>query len=448
MWNWIESGCMRELVRIAPLLLAVLPVAARSAVLIPVSQSTITVTGAGLNGETYNLTKAYGDWFYTAQDAHASLTLLTGAGAHQAQLSLEWDGRALTQTIDRANNDSTVNNGTGGFVFDLHLKGTGVYGQELRPGGGDAITVTITKMDDQSLEATLAGTATGTAAVRISGAIKLHRSSAGLVSGTFGGCDPHIYDKLAGAEWRSPSECEVKFNAYVLQGLLPVVAPVESGLQAAGWTEAKKPRLDAIDSIPRGSEKKPFQLVNRGGGAFDYTFSLPPNSKVYQQYNQAAMDAMQKAMGQALKGGPAGGQAAMDAAQEAARALQENTSVGISVAINQASLEISDFKGGHTVTPLAGGGYSIEVPYAQPATGGGVDAAVRMTYVFVGAWAAAPGSTPASSGDESIQVKGVLNPAKLLAVQNLEIRIQGGTAETQQVIGAMDWNTLRGLVAK
>ena len=205
MWNWIESGCMRELVRIAPLLLAVLPVAARSAVLIPVSQSTITVTGAGLNGETYNLTKAYGDWFYTAQDAHASLTLLTGAGAHQAQLSLEWDGRALTQTIDRANNDSTVNNGTGGFVFDLHLKGTGVYGQELRPGGGDAITVTITKMDDQSLEATFAGTATGTAAVRISGAIKLHRSSAGLVSGTFGGCDPHIYDKLAGAESSSPA---------------------------------------------------------------------------------------------------------------------------------------------------------------------------------------------------------------------------------------------------
>jgi hypothetical protein len=180
--------------------------------------------------------------------------------------------------------------------------------------------------------------------------------------------------------------------------------------------------------------------VNRGGGAFAMAFSLRQDSPVYQQYNQAAMDAMQTAM----KAGGAGG--SMDVAQNAARALQENTSIDIAIVINQASAGITDFKGGHTVTPLAGGGYSIEVPYAQPATGGGPDAAVRATYLLLGAWAP-PGSSTQTSGPENIQVKGNLNPSRLMAVQNVRIRIQGGTALAQQVIKLMDWSALQQLIA-
>jgi hypothetical protein len=433
---------MRNLVAIAAfLLLAPLSALALTASAPAIaSESQITVTGDGIPAETFNLPRIYGDWFATPADAHASLTLQTApAGAHQAQLSIEWDGKSLTQTIREANNSGVGGNNR--FGFSLHLSGSGANNQDAMPRGADAITVTITSMDDLTLDAAISGSVTGSGPLQIAGTIKIHRDVApGLVSGSFGDCDPHIRDKLAGAEWRSPSECEVKFDTYVRQGLAPVIAPVEANLTQAGWVENKKPDLDPIDSIPRHSEKAPYQLVNRGGGAFAMAFSLRQDSPVYQQYNQAAMDAMQTAM----KAGGAGG--SMDVAQNAARALQENTSIDIAIVINQASAGITDFKGGHTVTPLAGGGYSIEVPYAQPATGGGPDAAVRATYLLLGAWAP-PGSSTQTSGPENIQVKGNLNPSRLMAVQNVRIRIQGGTALAQQVIKLMDWSALQQLIA-
>jgi hypothetical protein len=268
-----------------------------------------------------------------------------------------------------------------------------------------------------------------------------------LMSGTFGDCDPHIVDKLVGAEWRSPSSCEVKFDSNVLQALVPAVAPVVSAMTAAGWVETKKPRLDAIDAIPRHSEKKPFELVNRGGGAFDYAFSVKQDSPEYQRLNKVAMDKMQEAIGQALKGGAAPDPGKMEEAQEASRALQEASLLDMSIVINEASWEAVSFKGGHTVRPLPGGGFSIEVPYAQPPTGGGEDAAVRVTYVFLGAWGAAPASTTGGK-DQTISVKGALNPAKLLVVQNLRIRIQGGSEQTQKVTQLMDWAALRQLIAQ
>lgn len=268
-----------------------------------------------------------------------------------------------------------------------------------------------------------------------------------LMSGTFGDCDPHIVDQLVGAEWRSPSECEVKFDSYVLAGLVPVVAPVVSAMKAAGWAETKQPRLEPIDAIPRHSEKKPFELVNRGGGAFAYAFALGQSSPEHQRLDQVALDAMQKAMGQVLKGGAAGPPGSMEAAQEAARALQEGTMLDVSIVINDSNFAVGNFKGGHTVRPLPGGGFSIEVPYAQPPTGGGEDAAVRVTYVLLGAWGAPPASAT-GGGDETVSVKGMLNPAKLLVVQNVLVRIQGGQQQTQNVMRLMDWNALRALIAK
>jgi hypothetical protein len=64
----------------------------------------------------------------------------------------------------------------------------------------------------------------------------------------------------------------------------------------------------------------------------------------------------------------------------------------------------------------------------------------------VGAWAPPPASRPGGA-DEEILVKGALNPAKLLAVQNIRIRIQGSTANAQQVIRSIDWSALKALLA-
>jgi len=406
------------------------------------SESQITISGEGISGETFSLPRAYGDWFLNAADGHASVTLLTAVNAtHQVKLSLEWDGAGLTETINAANNNAGAQNR---FSFYVTLAGGGAYNQTAWPRGADAVTIAVTKMDDKVLEATISGSVTGNGQLKISGFLELHRlAGPGLVTGSLGDCDPKIYDKLAGAEWRSPSACEVKFDAYVRQGLVPVFAPVVARLAQTGWVATKKPKLDPLDAIARHSEKEPYKLESSHDGAFLLSLTLRADSPIYQRFNQASNDAMQKAAEQMKAGGAV---TAMGAAEDAARAIEENTTIVIGILINEASTGIYNFKGGHTVTLLASGGYAIEVPHAQAATGGGDDASQRATYVFVSAWEP-PGSGSSASGSENIRVKGTLNPGKLMAVQNVRIRIQADTALAQQVIQLIDWNALRALLA-
>ncbi len=269
------------------------------------------------------------------------------------------------------------------------------------------------------------------------------------VTRTFGDCDPHIYDKLAGAEWRSPSECEVKFDAYARQRLAAALQPVIDNMTAQGWGVTSQVEAQSLTSIPRHTENKPFQLAEQRmhqGGAFYVSFGLSKNSPIYQQYDQPVQAAMQK-FGEAMKSMNAAQMAAAQSALgDATRAQEEHTTCSISVSINQAGSRISSFKGGHTVTPLPNGGFAIEVPYAQAPTGGDITAAQRVTYLFIGAFTPPPAAGPAT-GPETIQVKGSLNPAKLLAVQDIRIRIQTGTAQAQQVIKLINWAALHQLMA-
>jgi hypothetical protein len=180
------------------------------------------------------------------------------------------------------------------------------------------------------------------------------------------------------------------------------------------------------------------------GGAFFVSLALPESSPIYQSYNQAAMDEMTKVVAAAQ----AGKNLPMDKAAEASRALEEDTKIGIRVAINSGGAGMVNFKTGHTVKPLPGGGFTLEVPYEQPPGGGGPDGAQRILHVFFGAWAAAPTSKPSGAG-EDIAVKATLDasPANLLKVQNVSIRIQAGTEQAQQLIKLIDWGALQALTA-
>jgi len=439
---------MRDCARIAVfLLLAFLPnFSTAASTTAATSESTITVSGGGIAvAETYRLAQMYGDWYATATDAYASLTMRTVPGAHQAQVRIEWDGMGLTQTIDAAKSDIHSNSK---FSFSLHLTGTGAYNQDAQPRGPDVITIQITRMDNLTLEATFSGTVTAKEPLKIAGVIKLHReATAEKPTGTFGNCDPQIHDRLAGAEWRSPSECEVKFDAYARKGLAAAMQPVIDGLTAQGWKVISSVETQSLTSIPRHTEGKPFQLTEQGmhsGGAFFVSLGLDPNSPIYQQYNQVAMDEMKKVVAAAQ----AGKSVPMDAALGASRTLEENTKIRIGIGINYGSASMTNFKTGHTVKPLPGGGFTVEVPYEQPPTGGGPDGAERVLHVFFGAWSPTPTSSSVGVG-EGILVKGILDssPANLLKVQNVSIRIWTGTAQAQEVLKLLDWNALQQLMA-
>jgi hypothetical protein len=72
----------------------------------------------------------------------------------------------------------------------------------------------------------------------------------------------------------------------------------------------------------------------------------------------------------------------------------------------------------------------------------------RFPRIASAAWSPTPSSVSTGTG-ENITVKGTLdpNPANLLRVQNVSIRIQAGTAQAQQVLKLLDWNALQALMA-
>lgn len=103
------------------------------------------------------------------------------------------------------------------------------------------------------------------------------RTIAAQKTGTFGTCDPVIHDQLVGAEWRSLSECEVKFDSYVRSGLTAALQPVIHNLTAYSWSLAHHVELQSLTSIPRHTETKPFQLNEQQmhqNGAFYLQFTL------------------------------------------------------------------------------------------------------------------------------------------------------------------------------
>lgn len=428
------------------LLFAALHSPAKAQHIAAASESTITVSGAGITSETYHLAQVYGDWFATATDAHAALTLRTLPGAHQAQLAIGWDGKGPAQTIDAAKSDV---HSAGGFQFSLHLTGAGPYSQSAQLRGSDAITVTITKMDSLTLEGTFSGSATGAGPLTISGVIKLHRTAtAEKPTGTFGNCDPQIYDRLAGAEWRSPSDCEVKFDAYVRKGLTAALQPVIETLTAQGWNVTSAVEPQSLTSIPRHTEDKPFQLAEQQthqGGAFYVSLALDKSSPIYQQYDSQTQAAMQQMADQMKASVASVTKSTTDAMHDAVKEQQEHTTLQIGIAINAPGAGITIFKGGHTVTQLPAGGFAVSAPFVQAPGGGGEDGAQRVTYVFLGPFT--PPAAAASSGRENVQVKGTLNNARLMSVQTIRIRIQSGTELAQQVIKLIDWSALQNLMA-
>ena len=274
---------------------------------------------------------------------------------------------------------------------------------------------------------------------------------AAQTTGTFGNCDPQIHDQLVGAEWRSPSDCEVKFDAYARKGLTAALQPVIDNLTAHEWGVTGEVELQSLTSIPRHTEGKAFQLAEQQmhqGGAFFITLGLDKNSPIFAQYDQPVQTAMAQ-FGAALKSmNPADGEAAQAALTAATKAEVEHTEIHLSVSINLSGVGISTFKGGQTVWQLPSGGFAVSAPFVQAPTGGDESAAQAVTYVFLGPFTP-PAAAGPGTGGENIQVKGSLSPApaKLLSVQNVCIRIQTGTDLAKQVIQLIDWNAIKGLMA-
>lgn len=410
-----------------------------------VSTSQIMIDGGGFQGQPISLPKVSGDWFVTGDDAHADLNLETAGGAQRVVLQLQWDGAGATHTITHENNDTVV--GAGHSTFYLLLPPGGA----ASPQHSDRITIAVTRMDDNAIEARLTGTATGNSQLRFTGTISLRRTGVHVVrsSGAWHDCDPQIHDKMAGAEDRSPSECEVKFDRHVREVLQQAFAPVISGFESQEWTVSSPPNLGPVTSMERHSEGAPYRLDTAHEGAFRIGLALRQDSAAYQRFAekyQQQMAKLSQQMAEATKGGGTGGQAAIEQMAQTLSAQSDGTAISITVLTNRGSAGVVNFKGVHTVSALPGGGTIVFVPGAQPSTGGGADAAQAMTWVLVGPWGA-PAFKSLGGDGEQIDVSGGLKPGTpTLHVQNVWVRIRTSKELAAEVIERADWGKIRALL--
>jgi len=428
------------------------------------SNSTVTISGPGIGGVSRTFSLPFmnnfankGDWYVLPNDAHAAFFVADKATYSQCRAEILLNGAQKTFVI------TSVNDLASGHKTDLAFSvmvGDGRSNKTFSTTDpGDAVTVTVTKMDMLSFEATFSGTMTEVGMmerngheahrVTVNGAISLHRASAPsqISAGNWVGCDPIVHDWLNQAQNRASSDCEVKFDHHVQTALNAAFAPMESALTASQWQIVNKPDPNVMFvSAPRGSEQEPFH-----GQGFKLAMAVNPNSAQGQQTMAAAStpDPLMMKMMELLKAGK------YAEAQELQKQLDAklksappppSTRFTVQVSFNASAKELINFHGAFSASALPGGGTVLYLPAMQPLGGGsGGDPG---TWVLLGPWSQ-PASTHLDGETTKVISKAQMNPsAPRLSVQSIAVYLNCDRNLATNAISAIDWSQLRALLAQ
>jgi hypothetical protein len=429
-----------------------------------VSNSTVTIAGPGIGGVTRTCSMPFmnnfankGDWYVLPNDAHAAFFVADKTASAQCRVDIELNGAQKTFAITSANDLAS------GHKTDLALDvmlGDGRSNKTFSTtDAGDAVTVTVTRMDMLAFEATFSGTMTEVGMmernghdahrVTVSGVISLHRASAPppLSAGNWLGCDPIVHDWLNQAQNRASSDCEVKFDRHLQTALNAAFSPMESAFTASQWQIVNKPNSNVVfDSAPRGSEKEPFH-----GQGFKLTMAVDPNSAQGQQALAAANtpDPLMMKMMELLKAGK------YAEAQQVQKQLDAklkdappppSTRFTVQASFNSSAKELINFHGAFSSSTLPGGGTVFYLPAMQPPSGG--SGGEPGTWVLLGPWSQ-PASTHLDSETTKITTKAQINPsAPRLSIQSIAVYLNGDHNLATKAIQTINWSQLRALLAQ
>jgi hypothetical protein len=447
-------------------LLALAPALANAATAPPpvTSNSTVTISGPGVGGASKTFSLPFmnnfankGDWYALPNDAHAAFFVADKMPYSQGLVDLLLNGTQKTFVITSANDLSTGHKTD--LAFDV-MVGDGHNDKTFSTTDpGDAVTVTVTKMDMLNFEATFSGTMTEVGLmerngheshrVTVSGSISLHRATAPppLSAGAWIDCDPIVHDWLNQAQNRASSDCEVKFDHHLQTALDAAFSPLESALTAQQWQMVNKPDPSVLFlAAPRGSEKEPFH-----GQGFKLTMAVPLNSAQAQAANTPdpqVMSLMQKMM-ELMKAGNYTQaqelQKQLDAAQKNAPA-PPSTRFTAQVSFNYPTREFINFHGAFSASPLPGGGTVLYLPGMQPPTGG--SSGDPGTWVLLGPWSQ-PTSTHLDGDTTKVTTKAQTNPsAPRLSVQNIAVYLNCDQTLATKAIQSINWSQLRALLTQ
>jgi hypothetical protein len=375
--------------------------------------------------------RAEGDWYAKADDAHGTISLFAPFDSRLLRLDLEWDGKGSPYTI----NDDSYHARKGSFWITLPDKD--VYGDGLSS-TPEELRLTVTKIDPLNVSFSVEGTVKEDGKdVDVSGSFKLKKSAViSLRTANYHDCDNIIYDKLTGAENRSPSECEVKFDMDVKTAFSEAFEKAINVLVEKRHFKLRSiTELVPIEGAYRGTEKYPSRL-----GTFSAELQLDPESEEGKEWYKKMNDASEeiKAAGPSPQ--------LMEKLMKLGYTMKANTEIYIVASINSEGGGQGDYKSEHKLLQLPGAVFAVQGSHVQARSGGGIDNSLDVTSFYMGRWKPGTIQKDSDGGSQATTVGYFDKSASLLSVQNISVRLECSAELANEIIQNIDMQKLKSVL--
>src|ERR1035437_7059452 len=402
----------------------------------PVGENYIEISSLKIKKQRIEFNKITADWFVTANDSHCSITFKGPFDTRELTLAIEWSGKKDAYVI--TNETSHAGDRSGDFLLSAPDKDTYGDGLGAQPTGDQQVVVKVEKITDENISGNISGLISdGKDVIKINGhfslAKKAAKPTAKSTSLTFKDCDNVIHDKLTGAQDRSPTECEIKYDLEVKSAFQKAFESVVSGFQNDHWIVTKITTLEPVTGVPRASDNSAYL------GDYDIELQMDPKSDKYIELN--------KRLGELAKivGYPPDN-AKMENFQNYGHKMNSAIYIKIYARVNSTYSGMYIFKEGHKMLKVPGAAYVIESSYVQSSGGGGIESSIDADFVYIGNWKA-PVIVKDSDGGETINVMPVIvKSATTLSVKNVTIRIECNSELAEQILKGIDFSKLTSLL--
>src|ERR1035437_5253150 len=386
----------------------------------PVGENYIEISSLKIKKQRIEFNKITADWFVTANDSHCSITFKGPFDTRELTLAIEWSGKKDAYVI--TNETSHAGDRSGDFLLSAPDKDTYGDGLGAQPTGDQQVVVKVEKITDENISGNISGLISdGKDVIKINGhfslAKKAAKPTAKSTSLTFKDCDNVIHDKLTGAQDRSPTDCEVKYDL-----------EVKSGFQNNHWLVTKITALDPGTGVPRAFDNSSFW------GDYNIELEVGPENDQYASYNKSYQELLN------------GGSQDIKKIQDFMKQMNGAIRIKIYARVNSTYSSITIFNGGHKMLKAPGAAYVIQSSYVQAGGGGGIDDSINADFIYMGNWKA-PVIVKDSDGGETIKVMPIIvKSATNLSVKNVTIRIECNSELAEQILKGIDLSKLTSLL--
>lgn len=254
-------------------------------------------------------------------------------------------------------------------------------------------------------------------------------------------CDPTLYDRLAGAEFRSPTDCEIKFERHVRHEFADAVKPVADQYEKLGWNvlqqPSPEPRTDRGIGLARNQKTYGLTL---GAGSFLQLQrrSNEDEAEFKEQRQQEIQTKYANDLDRQIK-----------ETMALATDLKADDQIDLSLSINYPPVapDTISFMKPLTTYPVGGGGLAFSTNDADDNADGQTTLSPNKTFLYLGP--VKQTTVKNSDGSSTMSIRPAFDrKAPALAAQVVKVTIECKPELAAQVLAKLDVQKLQELVYK